>query len=292
MSWTLPTALKLGRVSNLPTVWSNTLAGVVLAGASPFNWNILTITLAMTLAYIGGMFLNDAFDRKIDAKERPERPIPSGQIKASEVFAAGFTLLVGSVFFTVVATLGWGTGNTLTAGSMAVLLCGSIVLYNVWHKNNPYSPVIMGLCRLFVYLCAAFTAAKTPSTMVYIGAIVLLAYLIGLTYVAKQENLGEVKNMWPVAFIAAPVLFGIYAATTDTQVLLPLVIFTAWVLYCLYLVKRRGKGDIPTAVVSMIAGISLADAIFIASTSSLAIMAFAIAAFALTLFLQRYISGT
>ena len=30
----LRTALRLGRVSNLPTVWSNTLAGAVLAGAS------------------------------------------------------------------------------------------------------------------------------------------------------------------------------------------------------------------------------------------------------------------
>lgn len=291
MSWNAETILKLGRVSNLPTVWSNTLAGVVLAGVNPFSWNIFTITLAMTLAYIGGMFLNDAFDRKIDAKERPERPIPSGQLKAAEVFAAGFTLLAGAVIFTALATYAWG-GNVVIATVLAVLLCGAIVLYNAWHKNNPFSPIIMGSCRMLVYLCAAYTATGTPSSMVLVGAVVMLFYLIGLTYVAKQENLGQVKNLWPVACIAVPGLFGVYAAVSDAQMWIPLIAFNVWVIYCLYLIKRKQAGDIPKAVVSMIAGIALVDAIFIASMSSLLIMSFAVAAFLLTLFLQRFIAGT
>jgi len=37
MSWDAKTALQLGRVSNLPTVWSNTLAGVALSGANPLS---------------------------------------------------------------------------------------------------------------------------------------------------------------------------------------------------------------------------------------------------------------
>ena len=41
MSWKIKTALQLGRVSNLPTVWSNVLAGVALAGASPLHGYIL-----------------------------------------------------------------------------------------------------------------------------------------------------------------------------------------------------------------------------------------------------------
>ena len=128
--------------------------------------------------------------------------------------------------------------------------------------------------------------------MLYLGAFALLAYLIGLTYVAKQENLGEVKNLWPVAFLAVPGLVGIYAAVSDNQVWLPLIAFNCWVIFCLYLINRKQQGDIPRAVVSLIAGISLVDAVFIASMSSLTIMLFAVVAFLLTLFLQRYISGT
>ena len=59
----LSTFLKLGRVSNLPTVWSNTLAGVILAGAVGLNPFVLLLALAMTLAYIGGMFFKRCLRR-------------------------------------------------------------------------------------------------------------------------------------------------------------------------------------------------------------------------------------
>ena len=50
-------ALKLGRVSNLPTVWSNVLAGTVLAGGEPWPPATLVVMLAVSLLYIGGMCL-------------------------------------------------------------------------------------------------------------------------------------------------------------------------------------------------------------------------------------------
>ena len=47
----------------------------------------------MTAFYIGGMYLNDFFDRAIDARERPGRPIDLGEISASTVSLIGFGLL-------------------------------------------------------------------------------------------------------------------------------------------------------------------------------------------------------
>src|SRR5260370_21146896 len=79
--------LRLGRVSNLPTVWTNVLAGVVLAGGRPEPRLLIFLWTALSFFYVGGMFLNDAFDRRLDARERPERPIPSRQIGAPEVHA-------------------------------------------------------------------------------------------------------------------------------------------------------------------------------------------------------------
>jgi len=70
----LRTALRLGRVSNLPTVWTNTLAGAVLAGATGFGAEFAVMLVAFSLFYTGGMFLNDAFDAKFDAAQRAERP--------------------------------------------------------------------------------------------------------------------------------------------------------------------------------------------------------------------------
>lgn len=291
MSWNTRTLLSLGRVSNLPTVWSNTLAGVVLAGASPVTWNMLPLLLAMSMAYVGGMFLNDAFDREVDAKERPERPIPSGEIKAADVFAAGFTLLAGAIIFSFITALSW-SGSIATTVALAFTLTAAIVLYDCWHKNNKLSPLIMGACRMLVYLVAAYAAHTTPNALVYWGALAVLAYLIGLTFVAKQENTGRLSTQWPLALLGVPIAFGIYLALSDLQVVVPLALLSTWVVYCVYLIRRNEKGDIPTAVTGMIAGIALVDAIFIAATSSLTIALFAIAAFAFTLYLQRYIAGT
>ena len=60
------TFLVLGRVSNVPTVWTNCLAGWLLAGGGEwtrFAW----LCAGATLVYLGGMFLNDAFDAEFDA---------------------------------------------------------------------------------------------------------------------------------------------------------------------------------------------------------------------------------
>ena len=95
---TLGTLLRLGRVSNLPTVWTNALAGAVLAsGGAPDPGATLMAALALTLFYEGGMWLNDAFDADIDARERANRPIPMGEIGRNAVFAGGFAMLAGGI---------------------------------------------------------------------------------------------------------------------------------------------------------------------------------------------------
>ena len=291
MSWNTATALKLGRVSNLPTVWTNTLAGVVLAGASPLDGRLLALLLAMSAAYIGGMFLNDAFDREIDAVERPERPIPAGQVSAASVFMAGYGLLFFAILLVGLIAVGPDSGG-LPAIVAVIALAGCIVLYNVWHKANPISPFIMGLCRMLVYITAGWSLTTTPDAALYGGAIIVLCYLIGLTYTAKQETLGEVKNLWPLVFLLVPLAAGIWASLAQATVWLATLLFLAWLMYALYFVKRRGPGDIPRAVVSMIAGIALVDAMFIASTVGVLWVMLAVLAFFLTLLLQRFIAGT
>jgi len=283
--------LKLGRVSNLPTVWSNTLAGAVLAGTSVLNTSSISLLLAMSLAYIGGMFLNDAYDTKIDAIERPERPIPSGQISARAVFIMGYGMLFASVCL-VAFTASRSHGVVQYATISAVALCVCIVLYNMWHKNNPLSPFVMGLCRMLVYISAAYTLLPAPAIAVFIGAIVTLCYLIGLTYVAKHENKPGTFAAWPVAFFSVPVGFGLYHSIGSVPTLLFTLIFCGWLMYSLQFILSVAKRHIPKAVVSMIAGISLLDAVYISSTGATGLAIVAVATFALTLYLQRYVSGT
>lgn len=291
---TLRTLLRLGRISNLPTVWTNCLAALALAGGTFEPLSFLVAALAMSFAYTGGMFLNDAFDREIDARERPERPIPSGEISAGAVFALGFGQL--SLGVLLVASLGPLTGGPLNLPAVvaALVLCGVIVLYDVHHKQNPLSPLVMGLCRVGVYATVGLAFAPRPLELPWpllVGALLLLGHLIGLTYVAKQENLGSVKGFWPLVLLAGPVLFGISRSGDELAVLGFVVLLVGLELWALSLL-RRVPPRIPQAVITLIAGISLVDAVLLASVGQWALGALAVGGCGLTLGLQRWVRGT
>ena len=285
-------ALALGRVSNLPTVWTNMLAGVVLAGGAAADLRMLPLLIAMSLLYLGGMYLNDAFDAEIDAVERPERPIPSGRVSRGLVFAIGFAMLAAGVVIVLAIGRVWMSEAWLWPAAGAAGLAALIVFYDWFHKNNPLSPVVMGLCRLLIYITAGFCFVMPLPSVLLVGAALLLCYLIGLTYVAKQENLGRVENLWPLIFLAAPIVYGVILAA-DRPLAIPfLVLFLGWMLLALWFVKRRRAGDIPRAVISLIAGISLLDAVLIAGMGQAWLALLAVLGFLLTMGLQRFVPGT
>ena len=201
-----PTAqalLRLGRVSNLPTVWTNVIAGATIANTAANIVDVALVGLAMTAFYVGGMYLNDYFDRAIDARERPGRPIPAGDIGANAVAAAGFGMLFAGVVLLA------ATG--VIAAVMGLVLAALIVAYNLFHKGVALSPVTMGLCRAFVYFGAAAAVAGQVSWPVLLAGIALTAYVAGLTYAARQESLDRVGNLWPLVLLAAPIALALPA---------------------------------------------------------------------------------
>jgi 4-hydroxybenzoate polyprenyltransferase len=288
----LSVALKLGRVSNLPTVWSNVLTGMALAGSATTDCRLLLLVASLSLFYVGGMFLNDAFDHAFDAKARPERPIPSGQVSATKVHAIGFGMMAFALALLAWVGYGYEPLTQWRPVAAGLALAAAIVFYNWHHKNNPLSPLVMGVCRMLVYLTAALAVTAVIPQQVIAAAVVLLCYLIGLTYAAKKEHLGRLEDIWPLAFLAVPVIYGIYLAPAQPVVVLPLVLLSAWALYALGLLRRRKPGDVPRAVVSLIAGISLLDAMLLAGAGHILFAWLAVAAFVITLALQRWISGT
>jgi len=168
----------LARFSNLPTVWTNALAGTVISGAAFVKADVGRLCLAISLLYTAGMFLNDAFDREFDARARPDRPIPAGEVTAGEAFSIGWLLLAAGVL--VIAVQG-----SRTATAWASLLAAAIVLYNYRHKHNPFGPLVMGVCRGLVYIVAA-AASGTVALTVIVAAAALTAYVIMLTWIAKR----------------------------------------------------------------------------------------------------------
>ncbi len=175
--------LELGRVSNLPTVWTNVAAGAVLAGGAADARHLLPVVVALSAFYAGGMYLNDAFDAGIDRRERPERPIPSGRITVQRVLAIGFALVAGGLVM-LLAAGALGSGR-LSVGLSGLALAGAIVLYDLWHKGNRLSPLLMATCRSLVYVNAALATGGHLGPALWVGAVLLFVYVALLTRLAK-----------------------------------------------------------------------------------------------------------
>jgi hypothetical protein len=279
------THLKLGRVSNLPTVWTNVLAGTILGGGSAGSARTLLVALAMSMFYVGGMYLNDYCDRDIDARERPERPIPRGEISQTAVAIIGYALLA----LGIALMAGFGIG----AAVASLALAAAIVAYDWFHKGNPVAPLVMGLCRGLIYCAAGAAAGGGFAGMPGIAAIALVAYTAGLTYAARQESLGTVGNLWPLLLLAAPMIVTWPAVQHGIVGIAVYVAVIANAGVALYLLARRPvPKSVPYAVGLLIAGLSLVDACFLASVGAITASAVAVGGFAATLVLQRYVAGT
>jgi hypothetical protein len=284
-AWRIPSPgalLRLGRVSNLPTVWTNVLAGTALAGGEVLGTGAALI--AMTLFYVGGMALNDAFDRAIDARERPSRPIPAGELSSTFAFAAGLAALGGGV-----GLMAWMGPRPGLAG---LALAAAVVLYDAYHKGNPFSPLLMGLCRALVVIGAALAAVGAAPLLVLIGAGCVCAHVVGLTYAAKQESLDRVGRLWPLAALALPLILTLPALAMPLAVVLwlALAVADAWAVRSL--ARRATPGAVPRAVAALIAALALLDALLAAWMGAWAAALACVAAYALTRLLHRVVPGT
>ncbi len=279
------TLLILGRVSNLPTVWSNCLAGWLLGGGGGVGKFIL-LALGGTCLYVGGMFLNDAFDVEFDREYRRERPIASGQITVDEVWRWGFSWLGAG---TVILVLLGKTTGALTA---ILLLC--IVLYDAVHKHVGLSPLLMSACRFFLYLVAASVAIHGVSGLAVWSAFALAAYITGLSYLARQESTRGTLNSWPCYLLAVPTLLALLvnAGGYRQRALLLSAVLGLWIVRCLRHAFPVSNPNIGRAVGGLLAGIVLVDWLAVAGGESAGTRVAFVLLFVVALLFQRFVPAT
>lgn len=222
--------LILSRGSNLPTVWSNVIAGWLLAQGlrlpplgteywkqapdSPDWGSLLLLLLGVSLTYVGGMILNDAFDARWDAERRSTRPIPAGLIDVRDALRAGWGALAGGFVLTVAAA---PAGTRLAVTLVALLLALCVIIYDRWHKGVSWAPAVMGLCRALLPLVGFLVVGESVFfppladsdwiIFAHMFALWLLTYAI--TLVARHEATGGGAGRWVEAllFVAPAPLF-------------------------------------------------------------------------------------
>ncbi|XVV15789.1 SCO3242 family prenyltransferase [Actinoplanes sp. CA-131856] len=156
---------------------------------------------ASVCLYWGGMAANDWADRELDARERPERPIPSGRVPPRQALltAAGLTAA--------------GVGLAALAGgrralAVAAPLAAAVWAYDVWAKNTPAGPAVMAACRgLDVLLGASGGRVRraVPS------ALTVAAHTYTVTALSRHEVSGATPAL-PLATLAGTLSLAVTTA--------------------------------------------------------------------------------
>ena len=189
---TLRSYAQLVRLPNLPTAVADIGMAALATGTLFTRWPaFLLLAAASCCLYMAGMVFNDFFDVEQDRRERPERPIPSGQVSRRIAGLLGVLLLTGGValaFFAgwVMAERGEST-NALRPAVIAALLAGAILLYDGWLKRTALGPVAMGSCRFLNVLLGVSLSGTLMWPFGPLLALVIGTYIVGVTWFARTE---------------------------------------------------------------------------------------------------------
>jgi len=277
----LRTFLNVSRFAELPTVWSNCMAGWWLAGAGR-QQNLPFLILGATCLFLGGAFLNDAFDADYDRQHRRGRPIATGLISWRTVWRWGVAWLAlgAPIWFWIGAT----------TGGFGLILVFCIVFYDATHRAITLSPVLQGFCRLLLYMAAAAAGSGVNGWPVWCG-LALTAYVAGLG-IFGQTRPGSVA-FWPALLLACPILLALLMDTGSARAggLLLSAVLALWVIRCLRSVWWSRGDTINQAVAGLSAGIIFVDWLAVADAPR-EFSAIFPTLFAATLLFQRIAAAT
>jgi 4-hydroxybenzoate polyprenyltransferase len=123
------------------------------------------------------MAANDWADREIDAKERPERPIPSGRVPPGTAFGLAAGLTAAGV------ALAGLVGGPRALGMVAPL-AGAVWLYDTVAKETAAGPAAMAACRGLDVLLGAGSGRLRRAV---VPALVVAAHTYTVAVLSRWE---------------------------------------------------------------------------------------------------------
>ncbi|MFA5959529.1 MAG: UbiA-like protein EboC [Tatlockia sp.] len=195
--------LQFVRPANIITALADILAGFSIAYASTYYimnevphgiyLALFCLLLATAFLYAGGIIMNDVFDAKTDAIERPERIIPSGKISKDKAIGLGLgALVLGIVAAFFVSWL---------SGLLALFIALFALSYDGLTKDFLFlGPFNMALCRA-LNLCLGISIVMPVLALCWYLAFIPLFYIIAVTLISKGEVHGGNNRLLKAAFV-------------------------------------------------------------------------------------------
>jgi len=190
---------QLVRFPGILTAFTNVLLGYSVIQGDNFSLYLLGPLLATSgCLFLAGMSLNDYFDKKIDKKERPERPIPSGKILPKNALFLGIILLIIANIFSIFV----GFETVIVTIVMSLL----IFSYDFKIKNFPVIGILTLSSVRFLNVILG-TSVAFDSEVVHL-AIPLAIFVAGISIFARTEGLSYSRKseMLNLVFILSTIV--------------------------------------------------------------------------------------
>lgn len=289
--------MTLVRPANVVTAISDVLAGVAIAvlylggaGSQPTLPVLLLVALSTVGLYGGGVVFNDVFDAKLDAIERPERPIPSGKVLPKQAVFFG-----GVLFATGIVMAGFIDVVPAVIAVSIVVMC---LLYDKWAKHHVIAgPIAMGFCRgLNLLLGMSLFAGMIPA--IWLLAIIPVLYVAAITVISR----GEVHGGRRAPLVFAALLYALVVGLISYFGVLRsggwlgwtiLLVFTAAIYRPLIkAIRTKAPADIRKSVKYGVLSLIFMNAIWVAAAGMLGLTVFVLSLFPISIWLSKMFSVT
>lgn len=208
--------LDLMRAPAALTVLGDTAVGAIWAGY-PLTGRQLVLPVASALLYWSGMVLNDWADRERDAIERPERPIPSGEVSAGTALSVA-AALAGAGLATATAA----SGRHGLAAAGRITLC--VAAYDLVAKDSVAGPLVMAGCRFLDVMLGAgpnYRRALAPAS-------VIGGHTTAITVLSRSEVTGSERRLPAIVGGMAAAVAGTAMVSTPGFRAAPAAAVYAW----------------------------------------------------------------
>lgn len=193
--------LRLLRVGTLFSPAADVVAGACVAGL-PLDATVARAAVASVCLYAGGMVWNDVADRRVDAAQRPERPLVRGDVPLAVAVALGVALLAGGVALS-------------PCRAHHGLIAALVLAYDFGSKRAPLLGVLlMGTLRglnLGVGLALAPGAPPAVREALLVAATCYGVYIAAVTMLGIFEDVPNVRGRAVASLQTAPPLAALFA---------------------------------------------------------------------------------
>ena len=264
--------LLLIRLPNVFTAPSNILTGYFAAVtvAEANSVHLIALMVSSGLLYIGGIVLNDYFDVEIDKRERPFRPLPSGNISKRHALAiAMVAMLIANTIASVLGPI---------SVAVSLVLTFAIIVYDYRLKHGFSGPFAMGSARFLNVIFGASPVLLYLNNHSYAilgtAAASLFLYIVAITLLSKKEAGNERPNSTTAFLMVSGVISGV--ATLGLLVLqlqwaflLNLSIFAAVMIVTFRKYLMKELPSVQKAVRNMVISVIILDSVFVSGTAGL-----------------------